>query len=162
RQQPIAEEPEQRPPALLGAPSLGTRAGQREKDAGDTGPSPAVHADQHVLEHGHVIEQPLALEGPGDDEGGDPVTGQAGQLVWAAVEREVAGGGPVEAGDRVENGGLARAVGADEADDLALLHPEGEIVHGPQASEVLDEACRLEQGHPGREPGRGGGYFTTI
>src|SRR5256885_10076693 len=43
---------------------------------------------------------------------------------------------------------LPRAVGADEADDLALIDPERQILHGPETAEVLRQAFGLEERHP--------------
>ena len=40
-----------------------------------------------------------------------------------AVEADVAAGGRQQAGDEVEHGGLAGAVGADQAEDAALRAP---------------------------------------
>ena len=63
-------------------------------------------------------------EGLGDLErahhagGADPVRRQAGDVV--ALEGDAAGIGLVEAGDGGEQRRLARAVGPDQADDLAL------------------------------------------
>jgi hypothetical protein len=42
-------------------------------------------------------------------------------------------GGREEAGQDAHRGGLAGAVGAEEADDLALFHLEGDVVHGDSA-----------------------------
>ena len=61
---------------------------------------------------------------------------------------EAAGAGAVDAGDEIEDGGLAGAVGADQADDLALLDVEGEIVDGAETAEVLGQTRRLEKRHP--------------
>ena len=57
----------------------------------------------------------------------------------------LAGIGPIDAGDQVEAGGLAGAVGADQRDDLALGHGEAHLLHGPQAAEALRHRADLEQ-----------------
>ena len=44
----------------------------------------------------------------------------------------------VDAGQGVEEGGLACTVRADDADDLALLDAEVHFVDGDQAAEALD------------------------
>jgi hypothetical protein len=46
-------------------------------------------------------------------------------------------GGGQEAGKDTHGGGLAGAVGAEEADDLALFDLEGDIVHGDSAGVSL-------------------------
>src|ERR1700693_5080739 len=40
-----------------------------------------------------------------------------------------------ETGDAVDEGRLAGAVGSDEADELALLHGEIDVVHGAHSSD---------------------------
>ena len=75
-------------------------------------------ADQDVLQHGEGGEQADVLEGAGDAGGQDLVRRQAEQL--AALEADGAAGGGHEAGDDVEEGGLAGAVGADDGDDAAV------------------------------------------
>jgi hypothetical protein len=45
----------------------------------------------------------------------------------------------VEAGDAVENGGLAGAIGADQCGDVGGARGEGEIAHGGQAAEAHGE-----------------------
>ena len=74
--------------------------------------------------------------------------GEADELPAAVVERDPAGRRRVDAGDQVEDGRLSGAVGPDEADDLALLHLEAEIVHGPEAAEVFRQALGFEKRHP--------------
>jgi len=43
---------------------------------------------------------------------------------------------PVQPGDAVEESRLAGAVGADEGDDVSLLHLKGRAVERPQTAEV--------------------------
>ena len=61
-----------------------------------------------------------------------------------AVEADGAGGRRVDAGDHVEDRGLARAVGSDQRVDRAGRHAEADIVHRAQAAEALAEAGELE------------------
>src|SRR6185437_16948929 len=49
----------------------------------------------------------------------------------AAVEFGVADGGAGDAREQLEQGGFARAVSADQADDFALLDFEGNVADGP-------------------------------
>src|SRR6185437_3955291 len=49
-----------------------------------------------------------------------------------------------ESNDHVERRRLARSIGAEQPDDLALLQPERHIVHHPAAAVGLDEAERFE------------------
>ena len=62
-----------------------------------------------------------------------------------ALEQDGAAVGAQFAGDEVEDGGLARAVRADQADDAALADVEGEIAHGDQPAEGLAQAADAEQ-----------------
>ena len=76
-----------------------------------------VPADLDVVEHGHALEQGDVLEGPRDPELGAPVRLEAGDVV--PVEADVAARGRVDAADAVEDAGLARAVGADDGEEVA-------------------------------------------
>ncbi len=109
---------------------------------------------QQVLHHRHFAEQADVLEGPRQPGAVDQV-GAAEHLVvetrlpscfgriqsparnfWPStwmtsvvplvgIEQDVAAGGPVEAGQAVEHGGLAGAVGANQRGDGAALHVAG-------------------------------------
>ena len=46
------------------------------------------------------------------------------------VQRDGAGGGPQQAGDGVQRGGLARAVGTDEGHQFAVAHGQGDALEG--------------------------------
>ena len=72
-----------------------------------------------------------------------------GTLVMSvALEDEAAAGRLVDAADEVEDRALAGAVGADDGEDLALLHVEGDAVHGADAAERDRDVPRLEQRPP--------------
>src|SRR5437667_11154151 len=133
-----------------------------QQDARDAGPGPAVHADQHVFQNRHVIEEALVLERAGDAERRDAVGGEADELQPTVVEPDPAVRRLVEARDQVEAGRLPRAVGPDEADDLALLDLERQIVHGPEPTEVLRQAFGLEKRHPPGPSCATPAYFTVI
>src|SRR5204863_2146801 len=157
----VSEEREQLARARLGAPALLERAARAQQNARDSGPGPAVQADQHVFQDRHLIEEPLVLERAGDAERRDAVGSEADELPPAVVEPDPAGRRRAEARDQVEEGRLPRAVGADEADDVALIDPERQILHGPEAAEVLRQAFGLEERHP-PGPSRAPSYFTVI
>ena len=91
--------------------------GRAHDDAEQPGVQPAVLADQHVFQRGHVGEQADVLERAGDAQRGDLVGRQPGDVL--PVEEHAPAGRLVEAGDRVEEGRLARAVRPDQADDRA-------------------------------------------
>ena len=106
-----------------------------------------VHADQHVLEHAHLVEAALVLEGARDAERGDPVRRQPGQLVLSVGEQDLAPGRWMQAGDGVEKGGLAGAVRPDQAENLALGHGQVDVAKGLQTAKALRQSAGLEQGH---------------
>ena len=61
--------------------------------------------------------------------------------------RIVAGIGLEVLGDHSHGGGLAGAVGAEEADHLARIDVEGDAVDGDDAVEALGDAVEREEGH---------------
>ena len=97
----------------------------------------AVTARQHVLQRGQLAEQTDALEGAGNAHLHDIVRALAGDVLAAEGD----------ARDAVEDRGLARPVGTDEAHHAALLHREGQLVDGDQATEDLADLMQLQQAH---------------
>jgi hypothetical protein len=71
-----------------------------------------------VVEHAQRAKEADVLEGAGDPGGDDAVRAEAGER--AAGEGDRTGSRGIEAGDEVECSRLARAVRADQADQLAL------------------------------------------
>ena len=83
----------------------------------------------------------------------------------AAGDFDATGGGGLETGGHVEDGGLAAAAGAQQAEELAGLDVEREVAHGfivgpPQGTVDLADICELHQCHdaalsrvPRRRPG---------
>src|SRR5262245_46609277 len=158
RQEALAEQREQLQAALPSLTLLGTRSRRAQQDSRDPGVGPTMHADEHVLQHGHPAEEALILEGARDADGGDGVRRQGCEVPAAVIEGESAGGRPVNPRDHVEHGGLARAVRTDQPDDLPFLHAEVEAVERPEAPEVLGQSCRLEERHLFPDDP----YFTTT
>src|SRR5581483_3675633 len=92
---------------------------RRAEDAADEAAAQArVHADEHVLERGHVLEEADVLERPPDPALRDGVRGLPRDVL--SVEDHPPGGRLVDAGEHVEEGRLPGAVRADQADDRAL------------------------------------------
>ncbi len=107
----------------------------------------------HVLEHGHVSPQEKVLEGPADAHRGDPVRRKAVDL--PAVEKDLPFRGRVDAGDEVEDGGLSRAVRADQPPDLTDSDLQVVVLDGPQPAEVVRHPSNPQERHvtpPGRGP----------
>ena len=93
--------------------------------------------DAHVVQHGEVGEQADVLERPRDAQPRDLERLQAVDPLFA--ERTIPRGQVDQAGDEVENGGLARSVGTDQAPQDALRQGEAEVLDRAQAAEELRE-----------------------
>ena len=103
-----------------------------------------VGADHDVLAHADLGERLGDLEGAHHAGGADAMRRQAGDVL--ALEGDTAGIGRVEAGDGREQCRLARAIGADQADDLSLAHVERGLVDRFQAAERLGKPTHLKHG----------------
>src|SRR4029077_20064899 len=112
---------------------------------------PAMLADPDVVEGAHVLEQPDVLEGAGDAERRGLVRLRAGDV--AALEHDATLGRREDAGDRVEQGRLARAIRADQREHLAALRVERHIIHGDEAAEPLRHVLDLQDELLGRAGG---------
>src|SRR3546814_2022982 len=69
---------------------------------------------------------------------------QAGDVL--VVQEDAPGIRLKEAGDNIEQGRLASAVGADQAGDRAFPHLDRAVVDGAQATEILYQTLHLKQG----------------
>jgi len=103
-----------------------------------------VQADGDVLPDRQVAEQSDVLEGAGDAGDGEGLGLRAGQLVLAEADAPPAR--PQHAGQQVEGGGLAGAVGADQAQHLAGRQPQRVVGQGDEAAEALRQSFRLQCG----------------
>jgi hypothetical protein len=108
-----------------------------------------VHADEDVLDRGHLLEETDVLERPADPALDDRVRRLAGDVL--AVEHDAPRGRHVDAREHVEEGRLARAVRPDQRDDGAAHDREVDVVRGDEAAELLPHLLRHEQilGHQG-------------
>ena len=136
---------------------LGADLGLARADAAALEPGVPEHlaglvgGDHHqVLAHGEGGELVGDLEGAQEALVEERVRAEAGDLL--AVEPDPAGGGREEAGDDVEEGGLAGAVRADQAGDRALGDRDRDPVDGADAAEMHVEV--LDTDHPA-PPGSG-------
>ena len=77
-------------------------------------------SDHDVLQCRHLGKQPDVLEGPCNAGPGHLVHRR--RLIGLSGQLEFAGVGRIEAGDHVEKCGLACAIGADQAIDLASIN----------------------------------------
>ncbi len=106
---------------------------------------PRQGADADVLEDGHAREGPDDLERPRQAELADRVRRKSDD--GPAAEADVAGVRREKAREEIEDGGLAGAVGADEAQHLALGDRQVEPGHGVDASEALGQPPCLQETH---------------
>ena len=110
-----------------------------------------------VLAHGDGGE-----DGGGGEEEADLVAPHAGELEVvelaqrAPVEDHAAAGGAVEAGDQVEQGGLARARGADNGGELPGgrldRHVAEHVDAGAEVTHAMEEIVRNDSRHAGTLP----------
>ena len=102
-------------------------------------------ADQQIAQHGRILEQFDVLEGAGNAEAGDLVGRLLGDVL--VLEKDLARGRRIDPRDQVEDRTLAGAVGADDREDLALLHGEADGIDRLQAAEVQGQVFRTEIAH---------------
>ena len=118
----------------------------------------AVHGDKHIFEHRLALPQPDILEGAGHPHlrnlvrsGGQHLGVLPSVLPFVELLHSALGvvlhnllplkphrpvGGLVYAGDHIEGGGLARAVGADKGHNLPLVDLKVQIVHGHHTAKL--------------------------
>ena len=111
--QPAVAEQLARP--LLGVGLLAPDPRRAEDRPEDPARERRVHADEDVLDRGHLLEEPDVLEGAADPELDHSVRRQRGDL--RPVEQDRARRRMVDARDLVEERRLAGTVRADERDD---------------------------------------------
>ena len=101
-----------------------------------------VSAEHQVVDQGEVREQLDALEGAGHAERRDVVRSHADDLL--AGEANAALLRPVDAGQDVEDGRLAGAVGTDDREQLARLDGERDTVDRDHAGEPQRHVADIE------------------
>ena len=115
---------------------------QTEEGGGQIVPQGLVQTDLDVVDDAQFLEQADVLEGAGHAHPVDLI----GLLARRGhpVDQDGAAGGLINVGQQVEDGGLARAVGADQAGDLAAADHQVEAVHSGQAAEVDAQLTHIE------------------
>src|SRR4029079_9780344 len=93
-----------------------------------------MRADQNVLHHAEIAEDTAKLERARKTQTRQPLRRKAGDRL--PVEANLARIGPIEPGHQVEQGCLAAAVRADNADQIALGEVEIDLVDGGQSAEA--------------------------
>ena len=131
----------------------GQRAGGRRRP---------LRGERQVLGHGQAGEEPAVLEGAGQTGQGPQPGAEPGDVGAGEADPPRLGGD--EAGQGVDQGRLARAVGPDEAHDLAFPDGQRGVIDRGEATEADGEAGagqdlgrwrRAIAGDP--DPGPGGG-----
>jgi hypothetical protein len=102
-----------------------------------------VPTDHQIVENRHGREEPEILKGAGDPAAGDGIGGQAEQRITPEPDRPQ--GGPVDAGDAVEQGRLSGTVGADDGERLALAEGQADPLQGGDPAERQAEAADLQE-----------------
>ena len=97
---------------------------------------------QDVVDDAHILEQTDILEGAGDAHAAELGGGFPGGA--DPVQEDVAPGGLVDVGEQVEDRGLSRAVGTDEAGDLRPPDGDLKFVDGGEAAEVDAQVVGLQ------------------
>ena len=79
----------------------------------------------------------------------DPEAADAPQIAaYAALEADTSAGGLYQSGNGTQGGGFARAVGADQSDDLPLGHLKGDALHGLDAAVVDSQIINFQHRLP--------------
>src|SRR5690606_34304240 len=107
-------------------------------------------AGHHVLERRHVREDLQVLERAPDARGGEPVCRQSGEV--ASAEPDAARARQVDAGEQVQQRGLAGAVRADDRVHEPGRELEGEVLDGMHAAELLGQPFDAQRAHRERRP----------
>ena len=152
-----ADEVERRLGLLAAQPLFLAQAPGVEQHVGQPRRRAQPVADDQVVEHRRAVEQGRGLERARHAEPGDLVRAQAGHVL--PLEQDLARTRRVRAGDQVEEGGLAGAIGADDRVDMAGFERHGHVVHRGQPAEFLGEVAdlkhsRLRGGWSGRAAAR--------
>ena len=113
---------------------------------------------EEILGHGEFAEGGGLLGEVTEAEAGALVHAEFGDL--ATVESNATAGGGHEADNHVKGGGLAGAVGAEEADDLTGGDVEIDAIDDIAGAEGFDEALR-DDARGGRRGGGNGRHYLT-
>ena len=133
-----ADEVEQ-PECLLGR--LSGRDSSPDDLCGEGQERGPLRSHSQVLAHREVVEQLRALPRPREAAPGAGVRRQSGEIPSVELDHARVAN---EAGDRVDEGRLAGAVGTDQADELSLLDGEIDAFDCVHAAETDREAVRRE------------------
>ena len=120
---------------------------------GDPGVVPQECPHDEVLAHGQAVEDAPALRHVADPQAHHGVGRAAGEQ--AILQMDPALPRRQQSGDRLERRGLARAVVAEERDDLAAAHLQRDVLEGADLSVVDVEAVKAQHWHSATPVGPG-------
>src|ERR1700674_2804657 len=107
-----------------------------------------VTTHHHVLQCRHIGEQANVLEGAGNTSFRYDMRLIGGEC--CAIEYELATGHSVQAGEGVEQGGLAGTVWPDQAEYFAAIDGQRNVRQRSEAPKPLGDMIDLKQGLSGR------------
>ena len=98
--------------------------------------------DQDIFEHRQALEGPRNLGRSGYSPVASHVRGELGEVVAGEADRAAVGS--QIPGDEIQQSGLSRAVGADDAEGFALGNDEREVLHHLERAEALPQIDDFE------------------
>src|ERR1700716_2375366 len=136
-----------RPPAGSSSSRIfGSAASARARSTRFWGPNggAGMGADPNIVQHRKIGKQRDVLEGAADADFGDPV--RLTRQDALAFHETVACARLVEPAQAIEQRRLAGAVRPDQAEDLALMHIEGNAIQCDDAAEHDADVANRKQG----------------
>ena len=104
-----------------------------------------LHRQQHIIEHRHLEVERRLLIAAGDALLKYGIGRERADIL--AGEDHAPGGELGAAGDEVDQGALARAIGSNQADDGAFRNRQRNIVHRAQPAVIFLQVFKFKQGH---------------
>ena len=101
--------------------------------------------ERNVVDQGEGLKRAHDLLGEGQSGTDAAVDGPAGHVL--AAEDHASALRAHDAGDDAHQGGLARAVGADETEKLTLVHLERDVFEGNHSAESHGDVLDVQKGH---------------
>src|SRR5256714_6098188 len=142
RREPLAEEVDRGVDLRVGAALGWERAGPERHGSKHAAPRPVVRPEQDVLADAQLRKHPDVLKRTGHPLVGDAMRGQPDE--FSAEQADGSRRWSEDAGNQVEDRGLASAVRPHEADDLTLIDVDVEAVDRGQAAESARQASDLQ------------------
>src|SRR5690606_35630910 len=137
------DEVKQLPNLILEVLLFAPEAWQRQNGVKERGFALQMQACQDIVENRFVGEQAGALKRTHQSHGRNFVRAMLGKR--DTLEMQGALGWPQKTGYHVEGSGLARSVGADQAQEFTLVKVERHIRDGDQAAKMHGDVLDLEQ-----------------